>query len=257
MSITKPFHRNYRGRLPGQEAGYSDWGYIHDREYANSPGNYVRAYLIIQSDLQRLFEYIEPSPESLPTYSYRIHELLMRTCIEIEANFKAILAENLYTPAKDRNGHPILNIGVYKKINVTHHLSSYSINLPIWNGPTRILSPFAAWGSGRPLPWYQAYNASKHDRHEEFKRANLDSLISAVGALLIILSAQFRGEDFSAEATGLALEGYDYHDMDASIGGMFRIKYPDDWDPSESYDFDWSTLKADPDRFDRINYDLI
>ena len=170
MSLPKPYHRNWRAIKPGANSGFSSWAYIIDKEYAQSPTHYVRAYEIIQADLERLFEYIEPSPESLQTFSYRIHELLMRTCIELEANFKAILTENIYTPQRDRFGNPIYNTSAYKKVDVTHHLSSYEVSLPAWNGPPRIIKPFADWRRSQGLSWYQAYNASKHDRHDEFKR---------------------------------------------------------------------------------------
>ncbi len=100
---------------PGRNSGYSRWAYIKDKDYANDPAQYIRAFSIIQTDLERLFEYVEPSPESLLSYSYRIHELIMRICIEIEANFKAILSENIYTPAIDRYGNAVLNMNVYKK----------------------------------------------------------------------------------------------------------------------------------------------
>ena len=53
----------------------------------------------MQNDLVRLFEFIEPADENLSTYSYRTHELLIRSCIEAEANFKAILKErSTFTP---------------------------------------------------------------------------------------------------------------------------------------------------------------
>ena len=53
-------------------------------------------------------------------FSYRIHALLMRTCIEVEANFKAILEENTFTPPPNRS----LNMTDYRKVDATHHLSS-------------------------------------------------------------------------------------------------------------------------------------
>jgi hypothetical protein len=115
---------------PAPNAGYSGWAYIHDREYAKNAGHYVRALILIQNDLQSIFEYLEPSNECRTAYSYRIHALLMRTCIEVEANFKAILEENTFTPPPHRS----LNMTHYRKVDATHHLSSYEVMLPIWNG---------------------------------------------------------------------------------------------------------------------------
>jgi hypothetical protein len=261
MSLAKPFHRNYRAIKPGPQAGYSSWAYIIERDYAKNAEHYVRAFILIQNDLQAIFEYLEPSDECRTAYSYRIHALLMRTCIEVEANFKAILEENTFTPPLRRS----LNMTDYRKVDATHHLSSYEVMLPIWNGAPPILKPFEPWRSARGLPnpggvtlsWYQAYNASKHDRQEEFKKANLENLVMAVAALLVLISSQFFTEDFSAGSRGFGVSGYDYHPMDPSIGSLFRIKYPDDWVDAEHYDFDWTILKNHADRFEKIDYDAV
>ena len=252
--FSKPFHRIYRRVPNGPNAGYSSTAYITDPDYAKAPSHYVRAYKLIQSDLQKLFEYVEPSAESLCTYSFRIHELLMRTCIEVEANFKAILVENKYTPEISRFG-PIFNIGVYKKINQSHRLSDYEVLLPEWNGERRIWKPFEAWGTGKSLEWYQSYNASKHDRKEAFNAANLEVLINAVAGLLVLLSSQFETEDFSAGKRVLAISGYDNHEFEPAIGSMFRIRFPNSWSEDELYDFDWNELKDQEDHFQKFNYD--
>jgi hypothetical protein len=261
MSFAKPFHRNYRAIKDGPNSGYSGWAYIHDHDYALNPEHYVRALILIQNDLQLAFEYLEPSDESRTAYSYRLHALLMRTCIEVEANFKAILEENIFTPPTGR----ALNMTDYRKVDATHHLSSYEVMLPIWNGTPPILKPFERWrplrglpnSSGTGLPWYQAYNASKHDRHYDFKKANFENVVMAIAGLLILVSSQFRSEDFSPGPTTLSASGLDYHPMEASIGSLFRIKYPDDWADSEKYDFNWATLKAQTNRFEKIDYDAI
>lgn len=260
MALARPFHRNVRGMKPAPNSGYSAWAYIVDREYAKDPDHYVRAFTLIQADLRDIFEYVEPSDECKSAFSYRIHALFMRACIEVEANFKAILEENIFTA----NGRR-LNLADYRKIDVTHHLSSYEVMLPMWSPYPKIIKPFEPWKSGRgqpradgaALPWYQAYNASKHNRHEEFKMANLDNLVTAVAGLLVLISSQFRNEDFEPSSRGLSLEGDEFYPMEAAIGSMFRIKYPDDWSDDELYDFDWSDLKSQTDRFAKINFDAI
>lgn len=259
MTLPKPFHRNYRAIKPGPQSGYSGWAYIHDRDYAKNAEHYVRAFILIQNDLRSIFEYLEPSDECRKAYSYRIHALLMRTCIEIEANFKAILDENAFTHKRH------LNMTDYRKVDATHHLSSYEVMLPIWNGTPPILKPFEPWKSARglqstgrvSLPWYQAYNKSKHDRQDEFKKANFENLVMAVAGLLILISSQFYNQDFSAGPVTLAASMYDLYPMEPSIGSLFRIKYPDDWSDAELYEFDWTVLRTQKDRFEKFDYDLI
>ncbi|MBW9062014.1 hypothetical protein JNB71_01675 [Rhizobium herbae] len=255
MPHPKPFYRTFRGMKPSPNSGYSQRAYVRDKEYASSPLHYIRAFNIIQSDLQRIFEYVEPSDESKGSYSYRIHELLMRTCIEVEANLKAILNANTYTP-EIKYGKPFFNIKVYQKVDVTHHLSSYQVLLPIWHGPKKFWKPFEGWKQeAKGLPWYQAYNSSKHDRQEAFKSANLEMLISAVAGLLVVLSSQFITEDFSSGADLISAGGDDYHDLEPALGGLFRIKFPDDWAEDELYEFNWSVLKNEQDRFQKFDYD--
>jgi len=153
----------------------------------------------------------------------------------------------------------------YRKVDATHHLSSYQVMLPIWNGTPPVWKPFEVWEPlrGRPrqgkigLPWYEAYNASKHDRHDEFKKANLENLVQAVAGLLVLLSAQFGSNEFGAGAVGLGISGEDYHPLEPAIGSLFRVGYPTDWGDAELYDFDWSVLKTQTDRFQKIDYDAI
>lgn len=263
MTISKPFYRTVREMKSGPNSGYSGWAYIQDKSYANNPEHYVRALELIQNDLRSLFEFVEPSDENLATYSYRIHALLMRTCIEVEANFKAILEENNFTPPKRS-----CDMRDYRKVDASHHLSSYRVVLPIWNGSPKIWQPFQAWKSSRgqsiqrnqggtAIAWYRAYNASKHNRQDQFKQANFDNLMQAIAGLLVLVTAQFKDVDFSAGSSSIALEGHGYHPMEASIGSMFRIEYPSDWSSAEQYDFDWSVLNKQTDRFQKFDYDVI
>ena len=70
-------------------------------EFAESPEHYVRAFLLLQKDLHDLFDYVEPADTNLQCFSYRIHALLLRACVEVEANCKAILKENGYKRVGD------------------------------------------------------------------------------------------------------------------------------------------------------------
>jgi hypothetical protein len=260
MPISKPYHRNYRGFINGPNAGYSQWAYVVDRDYANSPEHYVRAFLLIQSDLQRLFEFIEPADTNLDTFSYRIHELFMRASIEVEANFKAILKENIFNPT-DAGGSPRpekrWNIHDYKKVNTTHHLSAYKAHIPIWDGAKSVFEPFKEWAAAPDLSWYQAYNKSKHDRRNEFKKANLENLLNSVTGLLILLSSQFGNEDFSPGDRLLGVNTDSYYSTNPALGNFFHIEFPNDWSDAEKYDFNWTDLKQQPDRFNKLDYDSI
>ena len=40
--------------------------------------------------MEDLFSYVEPADNNKKTFSYKIQQLFIRVCIELEANFKAI-----------------------------------------------------------------------------------------------------------------------------------------------------------------------
>lgn len=247
MSVTRPYRRTCRQFVDGSYTEGGRSGYILHPKFAQSPEHYVRAFLILLKDLHELFDYVEPADNNLGCYSYRIHALLLRACVEVEANCKAILAENGYARGGDWNMYD------YKKIDKTHLLSAYEVKVPHWSGTQSIRTPFTAWASGGSLPWYQAYNTTKHDRHSQFAQATFDHLLDACCGLLVVLSAQFQTNDFSPENT-LVFVGGSHDGTEAGIGGYFRVRFPTTFPPGMRYDFDWQRLKNDPDPFQTIDY---
>ena len=247
IGIKRPFHRICR---PHQDGTYTYGGqskYIRHPKYATSPEHYIRAFLLIQKDLTRIFDYVEPADENLNTYSYRIHELFMRTCIEVEANFKAIFSDNGYLKKSKKH-----NITTYKKINASHNLRAYFVKVPYWHGTKNIRQPFLDWDKNDSLKWYRAYNSAKHDRYISFKKANLNNLIDAVCGLVALLSAQFNFYDFAPSDDLLSVGGPN-DGMESAIGNYFRIKYPIDWALEDSYNFHWEKIRDYKNPF--VNYD--
>jgi hypothetical protein len=247
MAISIPYHRICRQFTDGNYAEGGRSEYIEHPKYAMSPEHYVRAFVLLLKDLQDVLDYVEPADRNLCCYSYRIHELLLRACVEVEANCKAILTENCYTKSSD------LNMNDYSKINVSHRLSSYELRMPFWHGTRSTRRPFSPWATGGGLPWYQAYNATKHDRHESFDLATLEQAIDAMGGLVVLISSQFYTYDFGPGNNYMTLAGSS-DGMESSIGGYFRIRYPTDWPADQRYDFDWQKIKADPDPFAKFDY---
>lgn len=256
MPVTKPYKRATRHYTTGGFGTIDKWQYIADGRFAEEPLHYIRAFLLIQNDLQELFNYIEPADENLRTYSYRIHALYMRACIEVEANCKAILAENDYPQRNDRRGNPIRwNMEDYKKLQATHRLSGHRVTLPIWRGGIDTHAPFASWASGKKLPWYEAYHATKHDRLKSFERANFGNLIRAVCGLTALMCAQFYPWDFPTGDIGLSIGGYGGppDGKSVAIGGYFHVKFPT-WPKRMRYDFDWEAIKNDPNAFQNLTF---
>jgi hypothetical protein len=226
--------------------------------YADHPENYIRAFELIQKDLLALFESVEPGDQNLSTYSFRIHELLMRTCIELEANFKAILLANTRSRPAGK-----LNITDYFKINKSHYLSEYEVRLPYWTGTGSVWKPFNEWAvnasSANPwsLTWYKAYNAAKHDRASALSQANLENLLYAVTGLEVVLSAQFFNYDFGP-IDYMISRRRPYLGFEPGIGGYFSVKFPQNTPATDRYDFAWPNLITQTSNpFDKFDYDNV
>jgi len=244
MAVLNPYPRTCRPFLNGDYFG--SWAYLTDARYANDPQHYIRAALILETDVKTLFEYVEPADEHLKCYSYRIHGLLLRTCVEIEANCKAILSENGYPKEKTY-------FTDYQKVEQSHFLSQYEVKLPSWRGSKGTRRPFNEWMNGQRPTWYSAYNESKHNRQAGFAMANLENLTDAISALVVILAAQFLNHDFIPEFAlgGMMGPGDGFQ---GTHGGYFRIRYPSNLPVSQRYDFDWNAIKNQADPFVKFPY---
>jgi len=241
LSLKYPYRRIIR---PFQNGSYFEGGrkgYIKHPDYADFPDQFIRPFLIIQKDFIDLLDYIEPNDRNEDTFSYRIHSLLIRTCIEIEVNCRAVLAENGYSKPVDKQ-----NMKDYRKINETHRLSSYLVKLPVWRGERSCRRPFRSWEhQNAPLKWYNAYNGIKHNRHNEFVKASFGNLVDAICGLVVLLTAQFGDEDFTPKESAILWCGLP-EDLESTIGGYFRIQYPDldVWEKSELYGFQLEDIKS-------------
>ena len=247
-----PYHRCYRPLIKRSNSLSFESCYLRDDDYAIKPYSYTRAFLQLQKEMEELFLYVAPADKNLKTYSYQIHELLIRICVEIEANFKAIFAENHYS--KQEKDY---TIGDFWKINVSHRLSEYKVKMPTWEGKNKVFVPFSGWNTSISLPWYRAYNRSKHNRDKFFTEANLMHLMNAFCGLYVVLTAQFECHDYLSGHEIIVVGGKDsYYDGEFGLGDMLQTIFPE-WPEEEKYDMDSGLVCESPHRFRRFDYDAI
>lgn len=141
---------------------------------------------LLLDNLKTIFKTIQPVNENLPTFGYEIRNLLVLACTEVEAQLKGIYKANA---AKIPDN---LNMSAYFTLNKYLGLNAYRIQYPFYP-QLKSFQPFEQWSgdSYRPLPWYQAYNAVKHNRESEFHQATLDNVIEAISGAAILLLAQY------------------------------------------------------------------
>lgn len=259
MSIGRPYRQTVRQLRDGTYAGSGNGRYVRHPRYADAPRAFVRAYQMLEKDLHHLFEYIEPADSNEGCFSYRVHALLLRAAIEVEANFKAILRAN--GDERAVRGERLNVERDYHLVQTSHRLASYVVDVSDWRGANRQRKPFASWASSdyQPLAWYQAYNETKHDRHVAFESATFEHCVDSIAGCLVLLSAQYATETFDGGADALVCESNSYgDDFEVGVGGRLRVRFPTDTPAGERYSFDWAALRRDSqDPFQNYPYDAV
>lgn len=242
MAINRPFKRIYRPFVYGSNDSIEN-PYATDPRYSPDRIDLVRGYHLIEKELLSVFEYIEPTDANLDCYSHRLYALLLRAATEFEANARAILLANGYSPRSN------LKIADFHKINATSRLSEYEVTIPIWSGSHKRFTPLLQWNVGSSLTWYQGYNATKHNRAFEFHQASLRNTIYAVASVFSILFSQFHVHSFDPHHT-VGMINSDGEEVWTHEAALLGVRVPSSWQPSEKYDFSWEALRSSPEPFD-------
>jgi hypothetical protein len=243
MSINKPYFRIYR---PGA-GDFAD--YCTDRRNAENSDILCRAYILLENDLRKIFEYVEPCSHNLNTNSHRMYELFLRASTEFESNAKGILKANGYSTV-DRN----MNIRDYKKLDLATKLSEYQLEIGFWRPSKMVITPFADWKKGPSLKWYQDYNSVKHNRDEYFHLATLQNTLESVAAVLAILYAQFDFNTFTSHTANPIILSHDNENITPLSDTMFQVIKPHTWTADEKYQFDWVVLKSNNEPFQKFTF---
>lgn len=254
MAIDHPYYRiwrplkNYRwiDTITAEDKeNTATLAYLNDDKFANQTdirALIMAAHLII-TDLYTLFNYVEPCDDNFCVYSHRIYELFLRTATEFETNCKGILEANNYSI--ERN----MTMNDYFKISSAAKLSGYSVLFHRW-ATRHEFKPFSSWNTCTysPLDWYKDYNDVKHNRLDNFRKANLNNLMNAISALLCILHAQVGGMMHSACYEGNSSIPQTQREL---MTGTFTLTAPSFLD-EEQYEFVWNQIKYDTNPVNRF-----
>ncbi|MEI6369543.1 MAG: hypothetical protein WCO49_07490 [Nostocales cyanobacterium ELA608] len=265
MTLDKPYYRimrPYYSVMPSfegddydyqeDEDNYDDdyYNYMLDNRYCSERSSLCRAYRIIQDDLEKLFDYIEPCNKNKKAYSHRTFELLLRGATEVEANCKGILKANGYTIIPpDRK----MNITDYHKVEQATKLSEYEVRLKCWHPNPLVLKPFDNWRDTHSLSWYQAYNDAKHNRDTNFHKSCLLNTVTCIAGLFCLLYSQFEYQ-FVNPYQITTTNTKDKEGMMGFNGVIFTIKPPQTWTNSEKYKFNWESLSGSSSPYNQFRF---
>ena len=259
MGLSKPYYRIVRPK--------SDvTAFVTDPRYATDRLQLSRAYMNIENELRRAFEYIEPDDKNNRTFSFALYSLLLRACTEVELNCKLILQANGATPGGKRKHFTMED---YIRLENSSKLSKYIATFPNWrhNHPTleytsKDFCPFANFdiSIAKAPDWYSDYNKVKHHREENLEKANIENCMNAISGILILLYSQFGAQciDTYGNPGGKIFFSEDTIDYDFAFSAntLFIIKPPkeSEWSAGELYQFDWNKIKGDSNPFDKFPF---
>jgi hypothetical protein len=167
-------------------------------------------------ELQAICRVVHPAKANFKVYGHEIRNLLIIAATEVEAQWKGVLQAN-HAKAETRSD--------YVKLSPAMKLEDYEVAIP-WFPWLEPIKPFEGWmptkkGAKQRFPWYDAYNAVKHDRENAFDQGTLEDTFHALAACFVMLCAQY---------------GWQFVRRPGQIGDAFfqLIKAPI-WAPKEIY----------------------
>ena len=139
---------------------------------------YWNYLLALEEDLEKVSRYIEFSEENFKTYSIELAHLFLAITSELDVIFKEYC--KLINSTSDAD-----NINKY--FQIINQNSSYLLNETIYCPRFSLeFTPFEGWQESSPPHWWTMYNKVKHHRNTHFKEANLENVLQAMSALLIV-----------------------------------------------------------------------
>jgi|GEM_PF-4780599 len=146
-------------------------------------------FIALDEDLWTLRRYIAFEAANLGTYSIECHRIIQMAALETEAV--------LYQICKLRNGTCESGTGRTRPFGeLLEHLRGFLEEHGLELGRicvqyvgSLVVQPFPPGSPGNALPWWDAYTALKHRRHEALQKATLQHALQASGALVTAITA--------------------------------------------------------------------
>lgn len=179
----------------------------------------LRAVELLCERLLEICHTIEPTPANNAAFGPRLRELLILAATECEACFTQVLQANAYPPGR-------WSTNDYAKLVAPMRLCEWEVDFTYKPSYPRIV-PFKNWDAAHPtktLWWYDAYNAAKHDRNANIRRATFEAVLNAVAAAFVLINAQYGPDYVRSQAP--------------SLHASFFISRTPSWAPVERY-FAW------------------
>ena len=153
--------------------------------------SYWREHRTIAAEIEGSFSVVAPSLDNYAVYGTQFEKIIYQACVGIESLFNKILSDN---------GHRSRDAGMTTFVKLRAWLCVQEYTLEVVHYPwLPDLHPFKDWHASHPsrtLPWFNAYNALKHDRQNNRSLASLENSLNATAAHYVMTFAVFGGQMF-------------------------------------------------------------
>ncbi len=150
-------------------------------------------YLSLEKSLVEIGEYISINQDNFQCYSFKNMQLFFAVCSEIDSIFKHI-QRNVYPGITSvENLNIVKNIAMLRDVFPRVNETSITTNI---DGSVIEFKPFEGLFSDylennnknkvKPRSWWQQYNDVKHQRLDNFSKANLKNLLESLSALHVL-----------------------------------------------------------------------
>ena len=163
-----------------------------------SIGHYWNYAELLNEQLGKTANYVEPTKDNYDTYSMSYTNILLSACSEIEVVSKLICqiidpdVDYLSPEIPDKSGTKMIPNNITMKKLSTTLLKRFP---HIYQAKAEIITkhemiyPFECWKDPTDkLPWWTSYNMVKHFRYDFYNNATLKNTLNSVAALIILNS---------------------------------------------------------------------
>ncbi len=203
---------------------------------ADSRDDAVHAARAVFRRMNDLFRYVEPrTAANFNAFGHEPRNLLLLACTAVESGWRGVLRANGYK-RRDPKGKTVKMWNAqqdYIHCYSLLRLGDWSVSIAGRSG-MRMMSPFLGWTSAKPLPWYQAYNAAKHDLEGSLRLATVGACVEACAAVAIMIWAQFGAWANAYNSPPLHIMPT-VNAREAAATDPFILSTEPTWHPSEYY----------------------
>ena len=143
--------------------------------------------LALEQDLSSISKYIELCPDNFKCYSTELARVLLSTASEVDVVAKALIAK--IDPSQSVES----NIEQYRKALMTliPSICNFKVLIPRYD---LVFEPWSSWINDSTPEWWKSYNSVKHERNNNYQKANLENALNAFSGLLVLLLHLYREE---------------------------------------------------------------